>query len=814
MSEKIKKSAEYTNLAVLPVRDTVLFPNAILPLTVGRESSLELINSLPEGEKFIGVIAQRDPRVDTPQPADLYQIGTVAYVHKIIKLPTESLFIFVEGLERIALEEVLQMEPFIRARVKPLPDVVPEDKKADFEALVRSVTTLFQQAVQLSPTLSDDLQTVVMNIDDPGRLADFIAANLPSLSSTEKQELLESLDLKVRLDRLNHLLAREVEVLTLRSKIQSDVQDQVTQSQREYYLREQMKAIQKELGEADEQQEIEELRKKIEAAGMTDEARKEALRELSRLAKMSPAAADYHVTRTYLDWLVVLPWQKISELKVDVNKAKGVLEADHYDLEKIKERILDYLAVLQLKPEMKGPLLCFVGPPGVGKTSLGKSIARALDRKFIRMSLGGIHDEAEIRGHRRTYIGALPGQIMQGIRRAETRDPVFMLDEVDKIGRDFRGDPSSALLEVLDPEQNSHFRDNYLDVQFDLSKVLFICTANVLDTIPPPLLDRMEMLELQGYTEEEKIEIAVRHLIPKQTEEHGIKLGEQIEFTREAIAAISRHYTREAGVRNLEREIATICRKQARKIAEGHPGKLTVTPESLADFLGVQRFRMETELVDRTRQPGVAVGLAWTPTGGDILFVEVTSMKGGKNFTMTGHVGKVMQESMQAALAWVRAHAEEYGIDPDFFQNRDIHIHVPAGAIPKDGPSAGITMVSALVSALSNRPVRPQLAMTGEITLSGQVLPIGGIKEKVLAARRAGVKEVLLPLENEPNVKEDLPGEMLEGVELHYVKTIHDAINLALAKDAVPAGAPASATTSGDGQAAKTAMSSAPKESL
>ena len=797
MNDKIKKSADFDNLAILPVRDTVLFPNAILPLTVGRESSLELINSLPEGEKFVGIIAQRDPRVDNPQPADLYQIGAVAFVHKIIKLPTQSLFIFVEGLQRIALEEVLQMEPFIRAKVKQLPDVVPEDKKADFDALVRSVTTLFQQAVQLSPTLSDDLQTVVMNIDDPGRLADFIAANLPSLSSTEKQELLESLDLQARLDRLNHLLAREVEVLQLRSKIQSDVQDQVTQSQREYYLREQMKAIQKELGEADEHQEVEELRKKIEAAGMTEEARKEALRELNRLAKMSPAAADYHVTRTYLDWLVVLPWQKVSELKVDVNKAKDVLETDHYDLEKIKERILDYLAVLQLKPEMKGPLLCFVGPPGVGKTSLGKSIAKALDRKFIRMSLGGIHDEAEIRGHRRTYIGALPGQIMQGIRRAETRDPVFMLDEVDKIGRDFRGDPSSALLEVLDPEQNSHFRDNYLDVQFDLSKVLFICTANVLDTIPPPLLDRMELLDLQGYTEEEKIEIAVRHLIPKQAEEHGIKLGEQIEFTREAISAISRHYTREAGVRNLEREVATLCRKQARRIAEGHSEKLTVTPENLAEFLGVQKFRMETELIERTRQPGVAVGLAWTPTGGDILFVEVTSMKGGKNFAMTGHVGKVMQESMQAALAWVRAHADDYGIDPDFFQNQDIHIHVPAGAIPKDGPSAGITMASALVSALTQRPIRAHVAMTGEITLSGQVLPVGGIKEKVLAARRAGVKEVLLPAENEPNVKEDLQDNMLEGVELRYIKTIREAIDLALEKSPAPAEVQASTRTSG-----------------
>ena len=531
MPPKKKTDIDFNDLPILPVRDTVLFPNAILPLTVGRESSLKLIGDLKEEDKFLGVIAQRDPRVDNPQPVDLFQIGTVAFVHKIIKLPSQSLFIFVEGMQRIAMEEVMQVEPYMIGRVKPLNDVLPAEKQPDFEALVRSVTTLFQQVVQLSPTLSDDLQTVVMNIDDPGRLADFIAANLPSLSSTEKQELLESLDLKVRLERLNRQLAREVEVLQLRSKIQSDVQDQVTQSQREYYLREQLKAIQKELGEADEQQEIEELRKKIEAAGMTEEAKKEGLRELRRLAKMSPAAADYHVTRTYLEWLVALPWTKVSEIRVDIQKAKIVLDEDHWDLEKVKERILDYLAVLQLKPQLKGPILCFVGPPGVGKTSLGKSIARALDRKFFRMSLGGIHDEAEIRGHRRTYIGALPGQIIQGIRRAETRDPVFMLDEVDKIGRDFRGDPSSALLEVLDPEQNSHFRDNYLDVQFDLSKVLFICTANVLDTIPPPLLDRMEVLELQGYSEEEKIQIAIRHLIAKQTEEHGIKSPDQIEFT-------------------------------------------------------------------------------------------------------------------------------------------------------------------------------------------------------------------------------------------------------------------------------------------
>ena len=788
MPTKQKKSIEFSELPILPVRDTVLFPHSILPLTVGRESSLKLINDLKDEDKFIAVVAQRDPRVDNPQPVDLYQIGTAAFVHKIIRLPSQSLFIFVEGLQRIAVQEVIRLEPYMYARVKPLQDATPTEKRADFEALVRNVSTLFQQVIQLSPTLSDDLQTVVMNIDDPGRLADFISANLPSLSSTEKQELLESLELESRLERLNSQLAREVEVLQLRSKIQSDVQDQVSQSQREYYLREQMKAIQKELGEADEQQEIEELRKKIEASGMTEEARKEALRELSRLSKMSPAAADYHVTRTYLDWLVALPWNKVGDFKVNLPKAKAALDEDHYDLEKVKERILDYLAVLQLKPQMKGPILCFVGPPGVGKTSLGRSIARALDRKFVRMSLGGIHDEAEIRGHRRTYIGALPGQIIQGIRRAETRDPVFMLDEVDKIGRDFRGDPSSALLEVLDPEQNSHFRDNYLDVQFDLSRVLFICTSNMLDTVPPPLVDRMELLELQGYTEEEKIQIAFRHLIPKQTDEHGVKSPDQIEFTPEALASCIRNYTREAGVRSLEREIATLCRKQARKIAEGATQKLVVTPDNLADYLGIQRFRLETEIVERTRQPGVAVGLAWTPSGGDVLFVEANIMKGGKGFTMTGQLGQVMQESMQAALAWVRSHSEEYAIDPDFFQAKDIHIHVPAGAIPKDGPSAGVTMVTALVSSLTRRPLRERVAMTGEITLSGLVLPVGGIKEKVLAAKRAGVREVILPADNQPNVHEDLTHELLEGLVLHYVKTIREAVDSALEKDPVKAG--------------------------
>jgi ATP-dependent Lon protease len=786
MATKVERTTDFRELPILPVRETVLFPNAILPLTVGRESSLKLISDLKEDEKFIGVVAQRDPRVDNPQAVDLFQIGTAAYIHKIIKLPSQNLFIFVEGLKRIAVEEIIRVEPYLQARVKPLDDVLPSQDTPGFDALVRSVTSLFQQVVQLSPSLSDDLQTVVMNIEDPSRLADFIAANLPSISNSEKQELLESLDLSARLDRLNRHLAREMEVQQLRSKIQSDVQDQVTASQREFYLREQMKAIQKELGEADEQHEIEELRQKIEAAGMTEEAKKEALRELSRLSKMSPVAADYHVTRTYLDWLVVLPWSKVSELKVDIHKAKVVLDEDHYDLERVKERILDYLAVLQLKPQLKGPILCLVGPPGVGKTSLAKSIAKSLDRKFVRMSLGGIHDEAEIRGHRRTYIGALPGQVIQGIRRAESRDPVFVLDEVDKIGRDFRGDPSSALLEVLDPEQNATFRDNYLDVQFDLSKVLFICTANVLDTIPPALLDRMEVLELQGYTEEEKIEIAFRHLIPKQTEEHGVRNSEQIEFTREALAYLIRHYTREAGVRNMEREIATLCRKQARRIAEGQTEKLVVTPANVPDYLGVARFRPETEIVERTRKPGVAIGLAWTPTGGDVLFVEATIMKGGKNFTMTGHVGQVMQESMQAALVWVRGHASDYGIDPDFYHASDIHIHVPAGAIPKDGPSAGVTMVTALVSALTRRPLRERLAMTGEITLSGQVLPVGGIKEKVLAAKRAGVLEVLLPAENEPNAREDLPPELLGDLKLHYVRTIHEVLQLALEKEPVP----------------------------
>src|SRR5580700_2856278 len=769
------------SLPILPVRDTVLFPHAVLPLTVGRESSVLLINSLGE-DKTIVVVAQREARVDTPQPTDLYSIGTLAVVHKVVKMPNQSLFVFAEGLERVRLADFAQLSPFMRARVTTIPEIIPP-KDSEIEALQRNVLTLFQQIVAGSPTLSDELSTVAMNIEEPGRLVDFIASSLPSLSTSDKQETLETTDVRVRLEKINQHLAKELEVQQLRNKIQSEVQDRVQQTQREYYLREQMKAIQKELGEQDEgARDTEELKQKIESAGMPDEVKKEALKELGRLARMSPMAADYSVTRNYIEWLAVLPWAKTSGGEIEIPKAKEILDADHYDLQKVKDRILDYLSVRRLKPSMKGPILCFVGPPGVGKTSLGKSIARALGRKFTRLSLGGVHDEAEIRGHRRTYIGALPGQIIQGIRRAETLDPVFMLDEVDKLGRDFRGDPSAALMEVLDPEQNSSFRDHYLDVPFDLSKVLFVATANWMDPIPEPLRDRMEIIELAGYTEEEKVHIAKRFLIPRQTKEHGLALGEQIEFTDESLHYLIHSYTREAGVRNLEREIATLIRKQARRIAEGKTEKQIVTPEVIREALGLEKVRIEKEVEERVQKPGVSVGLVWTPVGGDIVFIEASKMRGGKQFTMTGHLGEVMQESMRAALTWVRANAERYGIDPDFFRKNDLHIHVPSGAIPKDGPSAGVAMVTALVSLLSGRAVRPFVAMTGEISLSGIVLPVGGIKEKVLGAKRAGIREILLPAENEPNVKEDLPPELLGGLQIHFVHTAEQALEIALGK--------------------------------
>jgi ATP-dependent Lon protease len=765
-------------IPVLPVRDTVLFPHAVLPLTVGRESSIQLIESLGE-DRAIVVTAQLDPRLDSPKPDDLHSVGTLATVHKIVRMPNQSRFVFTEGVERVRLVRYVQTEPFMIAEVETLQDTEPA-ASSNAEALVRNVIGQFQQIVAESQTLSDELRTIAANIEDPSRLVDFVASSLPFLTTDDKQQLLETPQIESRLELLNQHLAKEIEVQQLRTKIQTEVQDQVQQSQRDYYLREQLKAIQKELGEQDEgQREIEELRQKIDAAGMPEDVKKEATKELTRLSRMSPMAADYSLTRNYIEWLAILPWNKSSGSKIDISKAKEILDEDHYELKKVKDRILDYLSVLELKPDMKGPILCFVGPPGVGKTSLGRSIARALGRKFQRISLGGMHDEAEIRGHRRTYIGALPGQIIQSIRRAECNDPVIMLDEIDKLGRDFRGDPASALLETLDPEQNNTFRDNYLDVPFDLSKVLFICTANMLDPVPPPLLDRMELIFLQGYSEEEKVHIAFRYLIPRQIKENGIT-PEQIEFPEDAVRWVVRHYTREAGVRKLEQVLGTVCRKQARRVVEGKTEKLTVTREVLKEFLGGIQVRVETEVSERIKRPGVAVGLAWTPAGGDILFIEANKMKGKGGFTMTGQIGEVMQESMQAALTWVRSNAGSLGLAEDFTKDIDLHIHVPAGAIPKDGPSAGVTMATVLASLLTDTPVRPLTAMTGEITLSGNVLPVGGIKEKFLAARRAGIETIILPAENRQDVEEDLTPDLIGGVAIHYASRIEDVLAVAL----------------------------------
>jgi ATP-dependent Lon protease len=765
-------------IPVLPVRDTVLFPHAVLPLTVGRESSIQLIESLGE-ERTIVVAAQMDPRLDAPKPEDMHTVGTLATVHKVVRMPNQSRFVFTEGVERVKLLRFVQTEPFMIVEVETLLDEEPASSSG-IEALVRNVIGQFQQIVAESQTLSDELRTIAANIDEPSRLVDFVSSSLPFLTTDDKQLLLETASIADRLEQLNKHLAKEIEVQQLRTKIQTEVQDQVQQSQRDYYLREQMKAIQKELGEQDEgQREVEDLRKKIEDANMPEDVLKEALKELSRLGRMSPMAADYSLTRNYIEWLAVLPWSKSSGEKIDINKAKEILDEDHYELKKVKDRILDYLSVLELKPDMKGPILCFVGPPGVGKTSLGRSIARSLGRKFQRISLGGMHDEAEIRGHRRTYIGALPGQIIQSIRRADCNDPVIMLDEIDKLGRDFRGDPASALLETLDPEQNNTFRDNYLDVPFDLSKVLFICTANQLDPVPPPLLDRMELIFLQGYSEEEKVHIANRYLIPRQIKENGITT-DQIEFPEDAVRWVVRHYTREAGVRKLEQVLGTVCRKQARRVVEGKTEKLTVTRDILKEFLGGIQVRVETEVEERVKRPGVAVGLAWTPAGGDILFIEANKMKGKGGFNMTGQIGDVMQESMQAALTWVRSNAASVGLEEDFTRDIDLHIHVPAGAIPKDGPSAGVTMTTVLVSLLTDTPVRPLTAMTGEITLSGNVLPVGGIKEKFLAARRAGIKTIILPADNRQDVEEDLTPELTEGVDIHYASRIEDVLEVAL----------------------------------
>ncbi len=766
-------------LPVLPLRDTVLFPNSFMPLAVARESSVRLIDEAIANNKLIGVFAQRDPALDEPIQADLYPIGTATHIHKMFRLPDGSLRLIVQGLSRIRLDEVIAVRPYLRATVTAVSDELRDEDRLEIDALLRNIKSNFQKVVSLSPLLSDDLQTLALNIEEPARLADFIASSLSTISTAIKQDVLETLDVRARMDNLNRILIKELEVLELGSKIQSQVQSEVGRNQREYFLREQMKAIQKELGEDDEQQkEIEELREKIEAAGMPEAVQKEAVRELERLSRMPAAAAEYTVSRTYLDWLVALPWKKRTDEVIDLPKTKQILDDEHSGLEKAKDRILEYLAVRKLNPEVKGPILCFVGPPGVGKTSLARSIATSLGRKFVRVSLGGMRDEAEIRGHRRTYIGALPGQVIQGLRRAESKNPVFILDEIDKLGSDFRGDPSSALLEVLDPEQNDTFRDHYLDVPFDLSEVLFITTANVLDPIPPPLRDRMEVLELPGYTEEEKLEIAREHLVEKQVTNHGLT-AEMISFTDDALRAVIRGYTREAGVRNLEREIGALCRKAARRRAEGQEEPIAVTRELVVEFLGAPRF-LDEEMEERTKNPGVAIGLAWTPAGGDVLFIEASKMAGPGALTLTGSLGDVMKESARAALSWTRAHAKELDIDPDFYKSAEVHLHVPSGAIPKDGPSAGVTMTTALVSELTGRPVRGDLAMTGEITLSGKVLPVGGIKEKVLAARRVGLREVILPRQNEKNVNEDLSPELRADLTIHLVSTIDEVLDLAL----------------------------------
>ena len=766
-------------VGILPLRGTVLFPQAVVPLGAGRVSSLRLIEEAVQGGRLVGAVTQKDPKDDAPGADGLHSVGTLTVIHKALKQPDGTLRLVAQGVGRFRLVEIVQTEPYLKARIEPIEEQSPA-QDLELEALVRSVTSLFAKVVLLSPALPDELVAVLDNVEGPGAVADLIAASFPALPLALKQELLETVNVRERLSKLAAALGKEAEVLELGSKIQSEIQSEMSKTQRDYYLREQMKAIQKELGEGDERtQEVDALRAKIEAAGMPAEAKSEALRELDRLAKMPPAAAEYTVARTYIDWLVAMPWQQETTDAVEIGPARAILDEDHEGLEKVKDRILEYLAVKKIRPGGKDPILCFVGPPGVGKTSLGKSIARALGRKFHRISLGGMRDEAEIRGHRRTYIGALPGQIVQGLRRAGTKNPVLMLDEVDKLGMDFRGDPASALLEVLDPEQNATFRDHYLDVPFDLSRVLFITTANVIDTVPAPLRDRMELINLAGYTEEEKVAIAQRHLVPKQACEHGLASGTDIVFEPESLRLLARGYTREAGVRSLEREIASVCRKVARRRAEGNTEPVRVVPDVVVSYLGVPRFELE-EVEQRTRVPGVATGLAWTPAGGDVLFVEATRMRGAHTLTLTGQLGDVMKESVQAALSWVRSHAGELGIDAEFWEHSDVHVHVPAGAIPKDGPSAGVTMATALVSLLTARPVRPDLAMTGEISLSGRVLPVGGIKEKVLAAHRAGIRTIVLPRRNEKNLLEDVPAAVRQSLSVHLADTIGDVLAVAL----------------------------------
>jgi ATP-dependent Lon protease len=777
------KIAVPEELSLLPLRDTVLFPLVVSPLSAGRESSIKLIDdAVASGNRVITVATMKNPEIEKPTKDDIYSIGTAVVIHTMMRLP-DVLRLIVQGIQRVRITEITQTEPYLKARVEIIPERTDftEEEKTEIEALRRNISTLFQKVISLSPNLPDEMANIAKTVTRPNLLVDSIATNMP-IPTVEKQELLEIADLKERMKKLASILSREVEVLEIGSKIQSQIQSEMSKTQREYYLREQLKAIQKELGESDERTaETDELRKKAKEANMPEEAEKVITRELDRLSRIPPSAPDYTVSRTYVDWLVSLPWRISTEDNLDIIRVKKILDEDHYGLDKIKERILEYLSVRKFKTEgtVRQPILCFAGPPGVGKTSLGMSIARALGRKFIRMSLGGIRDEAEMRGHRRTYIGALPGQIIQGMRRAASNNPVFMMDEIDKVGADFRGDPSAALLEILDPEQNISFRDHYLEVPFDLSNTLFITTANQLDPILPPLKDRMEILELAGYTEEEKVMIAKRHLIPKQLAEHGLKAEEHITWEDDALNMLIRGYTREAGVRNLEREVAAICRKVTRQFAEGRTEPVNVNTDAVKAYLGAPRFQFE-EVVQRTRVPGVATALAWTPVGGDILFIEATSMPGKRELMLTGMLGDVMKESAQAALSYVRSHATNLGVAPNFFSDIDIHLHVPAGSIPKDGPSAGITMATALASLVTGRPVRPEVAMTGEITLTGRVLPIGGVKEKILAARRAGITTVILPRENKKDVDEDVPDEVKKVMDFQFVESVDQVFNIAL----------------------------------
>jgi ATP-dependent Lon protease len=746
-------------LPVLPLRDTVVFPDTMIPLTIGQERSIKLIDDVLAGDRMLALVASKNAELETPGPDDLFNVGTVGVAHKMIKLPDGTMRILVQGIARVRIDSFTQETPYLAAAITKIDDVVSEGKQVD--ALRASLLSTFSKIVALVPYLPEELEMAAANVDEPGPLV-FLIASTMRIKTDEKQQLLEESDVEVRLRALIGVLTRELEVLELGSKIQSDVKQEIDKSQREYFLRQQMRAIQQELGETNEQEaEINELREKLEQLDLPEEAEKAARRELERLQNISPQSAEYPVIRTYLDWILTLPWSVSSDDNLDIEHARHILDRDHYDLEKVKDRILEFLAVRKLKNDLHGPILCFVGPPGVGKTSLGRSIAGAMGRKFERISVGGVRDEAEIRGHRRTYVGAMPGIILRAMRDAGTNNPLFMIDEIDKTGADWRGDPASALLEVLDPEQNFTFRDHYLDLPFDLSKVLFITTANQLEPIPPPLRDRMEIINLAGYTIEEKLHIAHNYLVPRQVESNGLRPA-QVSFKDDALTEIIASYTREAGVRNLEREIGTVCRKLAREVAEAKNGnrrRFQVTVKRVRELLG--RPRVFTEVKRRTSDPGVATGLAWTPVGGDILFIEATSFPGNGHLTVTGQLGDVMKESAMAAMSYVRSHSRDLGIEDDYFQTHDLHIHVPAGAIPKDGPSAGVTMATAICSLVTNTPVSSDVAMTGEVTLTGQVLPIGGLKEKALAAQRAGIYTVILPSRNEADL-EDVPEELRE----------------------------------------------------